>query len=117
MMPDPTVPLSTGELCQACGACCAFSPHWPRFTTETAAEIATLPRHLLDDEESGMRWEGGRCAALRGEVGRGTCCSVYEDRPEVCRACLPGDDACTIARARHGMAAVGATVVHKPASL
>jgi Fe-S-cluster containining protein len=105
-MPDPSAPDSAGELCQACGACCAFSPDWPRFTTETAGEIAALPHHLLNADETAMRWDCGRCAALRGEVGRVTCCTVYEDRPDVCRACQPGDDACNLARARHGMAAV-----------
>jgi uncharacterized protein len=31
-----------------------------------------------------------------------TSCSIYDVRPEVCRACLPGDDACTIARTHYG---------------
>jgi Fe-S-cluster containining protein len=90
-------------LCQACGACCAYAPDWPRFTTETAEELAALPHHLVNDEESGMRWDGDRCAALAGEVGRATRCGVYADRPDVCRACMPGDEACLMARARHGL--------------
>jgi Fe-S-cluster containining protein len=50
-----------------------------------------------------MRCIGNRCAALQGEVGRATACAVYAVRPEVCRACEPGDDACAIARAHFGL--------------
>lgn len=50
-----------------------------------------------------MRCEGHRCAALVGEVGIATACAVYEVRPEVCRACLPGDDECRTARSRFGL--------------
>lgn len=28
--------------------------------------------------------------------------TVYEVRPDVCRACVPGDDACETARAKFG---------------
>ena len=41
-----------------------------------------------------------RCAALVGDVGIATSCAVYAVRPDVCRACVPGDDACAMARRR-----------------
>jgi hypothetical protein len=47
-----------------------------------------------------MLCHGNRCAALQGEVGVATSCGIYDVRPDVCRACLPGDDACLTAR-RH----------------
>jgi uncharacterized protein len=47
-----------------------------------------------------MRCDGDRCAALVGEVGVSTACAIYAIRPDVCRACTPGDDACTMARQR-----------------
>ena len=50
-----------------------------------------------------MRCAGDRCAALMGRVGIATSCAVYDVRPDVCRACEPGDDACQIARAKHGL--------------
>ena len=53
-----------------------------------------------------MRWTGERCAALAGDVGVHVACTVYADRPDVCRACIEGDDACQLARARHGMPAI-----------
>jgi hypothetical protein len=84
--------------CQACGACCAYSPEWPRLTLEDDADIARIPAAFLDDGAGFMRWAGCRCAALTGEVGRATACAVYDARPIVCRDCQPGDVACLTAR-------------------
>ena len=58
---------------------------------------------LVAADQSGMRWTGTRCAALAGEVGKATACTIYAVRPQVCRDCMPGDDACAMARARHGL--------------
>lgn len=90
-------------LCQSCGACCAFSRRWPRFTLESDADLDRIPARFVAEDRSGMRCEGNRCSALRGEIGVATSCAIYADRPEVCRACLPGDDACRMARLRHGL--------------
>lgn len=100
--------LDAGDsaICQACGACCAYSRTWPRFTLETDAEIAAIPEAVIDDRQSGMRCDGERCTALAGEVGVATSCTIYDVRPIVCRDCVPGDDACTIARLARGMAPV-----------
>jgi Fe-S-cluster containining protein len=90
--------------CQSCGACCSYSRDWPRLTLEDDDAIARIPAALLDDDTGRMRCEGDRCQALVGTVGRATSCSIYAVRPEVCRACLPGDDACLIARRHFGLA-------------
>jgi Fe-S-cluster containining protein len=50
-----------------------------------------------------MRCDGDRCSALLGEVGVATSCRIYSVRPDVCRACEPGDDACRIARNSFGL--------------
>jgi uncharacterized protein len=89
--------------CNTCGACCAYSAAWPRFTLEDDAAIARLPQELVDDGMRGMRCAGARCSALAGEVGVATSCTVYADRPDVCRECQPGDDACAMARRRYGL--------------
>ena len=91
---------SDEALCQACGACCAYSADWPRFGLETEAEIEAIPRDYVDDARGTMRCNGDRCAALTGEVGVATACGVYTVRPQVCRSCEPGDDSCVLAR-RH----------------
>jgi Fe-S-cluster containining protein len=89
--------------CQECGACCAYSAEWPRFSTETDAELDLIPLALVADDQSGMRCEANRCAALKGEVGKATACGIYAVRPEVCRVCLPGDPECLMARRAYGL--------------
>lgn len=89
--------------CQSCGACCAFSAEWPRFTLEDDAALARIPSAYADPDGRGMRCDGDRCAALTGVVGTRTGCAIYEVRPDVCRDCMPGDAACTMARAHYGL--------------
>jgi len=89
--------------CQSCGACCSYSSDWPRFTTETDEALDLLPLEYVAADQRGMRCDGDRCSALSGRVGTSTLCLVYESRPDVCRACVPGDYACKTARAAFGM--------------
>ncbi|HEX6958082.1 MAG TPA: YkgJ family cysteine cluster protein [Ferrovibrio sp.] len=88
--------------CQSCGACCAVSRDWPRFSLEDDAALARIPAAFVDDERGRMRCDGDRCSALNGRVGEATSCAVYAMRPDVCRACSPGDDACLMARRHFG---------------
>ena len=89
--------------CQACGACCDYSAEWPRFSLESDAALSLIPERFVAANQAGMRCDGNRCAALAGKVGVSTVCTIYAHRPEVCRACQPGDDACQMARTRHGL--------------
>jgi uncharacterized protein len=102
------MPANTSALCQSCGACCSYSKEWPRFSTEEDADLDRIPPAFVDDGQGRMRCNGDRCTALRGEVGVATSCVVYAARPEVCRTCLPGDDACAMARLRFGLAPITA---------
>ena len=95
--------------CLSCGACCAFSHEWPRFTLETESEILAIRPALAG--ERGMRCVGDRCSALSGEVGVKTACEVYDVRPHVCRSCEAGDPECNMARAKFGFAAIAAVGV------
>jgi Fe-S-cluster containining protein len=70
---------------------------------ESDADLDLIPSAYVDDGLGRMRCNGDRCSALVGEVGKSTACAVYAVRPEVCRACLPGDDACKMARQRFGL--------------
>lgn len=101
--------LADSSPCTACGACCAYSAEWPRFTCEDDAAIDRLPLNLINASQSGMKCEGARCAALIGTVGVATSCMVYSDRPDVCRECQPGDDACRMAREFHGLPTIADT--------
>jgi len=99
-----TDPQDAASLCRSCGACCAFSADWPRFSTEEDSELDRIPHALIDSRQGRMRCNGDRCAALVGEVGAWTSCAVYAVRPAVCRVCQPGDSDCRIARHRFGLA-------------
>jgi uncharacterized protein len=92
--------------CLACGACCSYSSDWPRFSTESDEVIELIPPQLVNACLSGMRCDGDRCAALSGEIGVATSCTVYALRPEVCRTCMPGDAECTMARNKFGLPAL-----------
>jgi len=89
--------------CQTCGACCAYSREWPRFTTEDDAALDLIPPAYVDDSLGRMRCEGERCSALTGKIGVATSCAIYTVRPDVCRACQPGDDECLVARRHFGL--------------
>src|ERR1700732_1239436 len=89
--------------CQACGACCAYSQNWPRFTTEDDAALDLIPEDYVNERQSGMRCDGDRCSALSGQIGVKTSCAIYAVRPEVCRTCMPGDVECGMARRRYGL--------------
>jgi uncharacterized protein len=93
----------TSADCRACGACCSFSHSWPRFTLEEDAEIELIPPAFIAEDGSGMRCIGDRCSALIGRVGVSAACGIYSVRPDVCRACQPGDDECLMARAHYGL--------------
>ncbi|WP_246678310.1 MULTISPECIES: YkgJ family cysteine cluster protein [unclassified Mesorhizobium] len=92
--------------CQSCGACCSYSAEWPRFSTEDDAQLDRIPEKYVAADLSGMRCDGVRCSALSGEVGKSTACTIYEMRPDVCRACMPGDDECLMARRALGFSTV-----------
>ncbi len=89
--------------CRTCGACCSFSAEWPRLSLESDAHIARFPREFLAEDGHGMRCTGDRCAALIGVVGETTSCAIYALRPDVCRACSPGDAECLQARRHFGL--------------
>lgn len=90
--------------CQSCGACCAYSRDWPRFSLETEAEIARIPPQYVNDAVGCMLSIDNRCSALEGRLGEHVACRVYEVRPIVCRDCMPGDEECLIARRHFGLA-------------
>lgn len=108
---SPGEAIDASSLCRTCGACCAYSSGWPRFSTEDDAALELIPAALVNAQQSGMRCEGDRCAALQGDIGASTLCVIHAIRPEVCRTCMPGDAECTMARQRHGLPALSLSMV------
>ncbi len=62
-----------------------------------------VPLQFVSADQRGMRCEGERCSALSGRVGVSTSCMIYDVRPDVCRACSPGDSECRTARWAFGL--------------
>lgn len=92
--------------CKACGACCSYSSDWPRFSTEDDAQLDRIPVRYVAIDQSGMRCDGARCSALAGKIGKSTSCGIYDIRPDVCRACMPGGEDCRMARQAFGLPAL-----------
>src|SRR5262249_39604742 len=90
----------SGEVpeCMECGTCCVstlpeyvrvFGPGWDRMG-DRARELA----HFIGNR-CYMRIEDGRCAALVIDpLARRFACSIYEARPDCCRALERGSGAC-----------------------
>ena len=103
--------------CQTCGACCVtLRVSFPAFEIDEHAG-GCVPAGLTEPygNVACMRTTaGGRCVALRGEVGRNVACGIYEWRPSSCREFAPfaalgqGDEACNSARRRCGLPVLGA---------
>lgn len=78
--------------CLSCGACCAHfrvsfycgevaGPNGGTVPADMVTQLSPL-RVCMKGTERG----GGRCIALRGQLGRpGIRCAIYEDRPTPCR--------------------------------
>lgn len=93
--------MAKAELdCTKCGACCMgqlimlSSRDHPPFMMIEIME----PQGL-----NVMRQQHGRCIALHGRLAIDTTCSIYEDRPEICRVMEPGCWACVDIRKQWGL--------------
>ena len=99
---------STRFNCQTCGACCATFDVWldeaDRERFERTPRLTALT--VLQKPAAGALWDWrflkrdaatGRCAALDGPLT--SCrCTIYPDRPHLCRAFEAGSDECLKAR-------------------
>ena len=89
--------------CVSCGACC-FSRN-PRYLELLPWDAArSLPPESLFTEEGRtfVRFDCGHCIHLDLSNGKAAC-SVYEDRPEACRAFRAGSFECVKARRANGV--------------
>jgi Fe-S-cluster containining protein len=92
--------------CLACGTCC-FSTlrRYVPVTGDDYARLGEAATELVVWEENRayMRIADGHCAALRVDVARRELvCTVYDTRPETCRALARGSPECAGERATKG---------------
>lgn len=93
---------SIGFDCQSCGACCAYSDTWPEFDDNDTCD--GIPEELCDCDTGRMRCIGNRCIALIGQLGVHVSCTIYANRPNVCREFEPGSAECRRVRKTLGEA-------------
>ncbi len=88
--------------CVSCGTCCfSEAPDYLRVAGvdyDRLGERAEELTHFIENRAY-MRLEDGHCAALTIDAGSKLClCSVYEDRPDVCRWLERGSGHCRAER-------------------
>jgi uncharacterized protein len=92
--------------CQTCGACCSNpkDDKWIEVTAEDAKRIFSGFLQPGDIEPFAMKQlHSGRCIAFVGDVGGECYCSIYENRPAICRKVQPHDEICLKLRNIHNM--------------
>jgi uncharacterized protein len=103
--------------CQECGACCVhLGPYdgnaYVYLDREEAGRMRRLGMRVIEatmgsrclaaaPHEGADGWPA--CVAFEGNLGARCGCSVYRDRPSVCRDFEPGGDLCREARDRAGL--------------
>ncbi len=108
--------------CKACGACCAPSYDDDRYVQISEKDYARLSspyRNLLVVSEhvpalrERIMWLRSKinqdkdqvCACLVGTLGESVRCSIYEDRPGICRSFKAGSIYCKEAREEEELSA------------
>jgi len=109
------MPSDEINLCISCGACCAHYRAAFYWAEADDTEGGTVPVELTDRLDLHRRVMKGtnrpqpRCIALHGEIGRCVSCTIYEQRPSICREFFPSwqnglpNDRCDRARAAWGL--------------
>jgi uncharacterized protein len=102
--------------CLTCGACCAFyraSFYWAEADDATEGGVPVDLTEKLNEFRRSMRGTSGNqpwCIALKGIIGAGVHCAIYERRSSVCRDFQASwangeyNERCDRARAAWGMA-------------
>lgn len=88
--------------CQSCGLCCVSNdPKWVQVSLSDANRIDIDKLQYGDVEYFAMKMKYKRCCCLIGELGVKTKCSIYENRPTICRQVEPGSQICLESILKH----------------
>lgn len=75
--------------CLDCGVCCTYfkinfsAKDNPQMKAhEDKIHFISKKEYIMNGTE---KFNKGRCVALKGTINKDAYCSIYEDRPEVCR--------------------------------
>lgn len=85
--------------CQSCGACCSG------LGVDVYGDDDVPDKFVKNDRLFGpsMRERKGCCICLKGKIGVRVRCSIYDQRPTVCREFQPGSQQCLDSRKRNGL--------------
>ena len=80
--------------CERCGACCSFdSPTFVPLNEEDVERLGTLDVIEMHEGRPHMGSRNGKCIALDETNGLSQC-SIYDERPELCRDFHQGSSEC-----------------------
>jgi Fe-S-cluster containining protein len=81
--------------CRTCGACCAFYQKVEVFTSDPHSKWLWENGFVeFQDLTPVMKQKNGVCIAFNGTVGQKAECTIYENRPAVCRDFEAGSAPC-----------------------
>ena len=112
----PTMAMSSPPDCLTCGACCLSPLGGEGYIRLNADEENRLARRglpvlevLADPQDrivllgTKSNRNGRVCVALTGRLGKQVACTIYPDRPELCRQFEAGSPECRQARRAAGL--------------
>ncbi len=78
------------NFCLDCGACCSyFRIYFPAKERKENGGFVPIDTSMLYNKKTaymkGTEKFKGKCIVLTGEIGKHVSCSIYENRPNVCR--------------------------------
>ncbi|NNE66906.1 MAG: YkgJ family cysteine cluster protein [Pyrinomonadaceae bacterium] len=103
---DPAAPKPD---CKTCGACCAAFVVVDAENSSITSEKLWAVDSISDNGERATksilrrREPDFACAGLAGEVGDEVSCTVYDNRPSMCRKFEAGSDRCHAVRRAYGI--------------
>lgn len=103
--PDAPIPD-----CQTCGGCCACFPYiGVRPSEEVPKEkywditAEGKDGEIVVDRFLKRNGENFACQSLAGKIGENVSCTIYENRPRICRNFEAGSDKCHAVRRSYGL--------------
>lgn len=81
--------------CERCGLCCLAAKGDTTYV-QLLAEDSNIPASMVDRGAMKTRATRGypRCVALSGDTSRSVSCTIYADRPAICREFERGGPDC-----------------------
>lgn len=80
--------------CTKCGACCAVLEKWAEVDQSDKIPLELLQTGDVLPFAMKTIGDDNRCIALEGQINKDCKCTIYPNRPKVCRHVEPGSPIC-----------------------